>query len=243
VRAAPRSSFVAAREANRGGAAPERVYVNAGNPALLELIEPGWQRLLDVGCGAGDNASLLRAQNPAGLIHGITHSRAEATLAAPHLTRAWVFDLEQAWPAELEAERFDVLVFSHVLEHLRQPSHTLARFCRLLRPGGSVLIAVPNVLFWHQRLSFLMGHFEYEAAGVLDSTHLRFFTYFTADTELLAQTPELRLDEKRVTGSVPLWGLRRHLLPPRASAAIDALGCRAWPNLFGAQILLKATLG
>lgn len=224
------------------GTASEPIYSNAGNPALLALLDPGWQRLLDVGCGAGDNASLLLARNPAGRIQGITQSRAEARLAAPRLERAWVFDLEQDWPSELLAERFDVLVFSHVLEHLRQPSHTLARCCRLLRPGGSVLIAVPNVLSWQQRLTFLMGRFEYQAAGVLDATHLRFYTYFTADTELLAETPELRLVEKRVTGSVPLWWLRRHVLPARASAAIDALGCRAWPNLFGAQILLKATL-
>jgi SAM-dependent methyltransferase len=222
-------------------AANERVYANAGNPALLELLGPGCRRVLDVGCGAGDNAARLTARDPACRVHGITHSRAEAALAARHLERCWVFDLEQSWPPELERERFDALVFSHVLEHLREPSRVLARFCRLLAQGGSALIAVPNVLGWRQRLSFLRGRFEYRSSGVLDGTHLRFFTYFTADRYLLADSPELVLVTKRVTGSVPLWWLRRRLLPARACSAIDALGCRALPNLFGAEILLKAT--
>jgi SAM-dependent methyltransferase len=221
--------------------AGDRVYANGGNPALLELLGAGCRRVLDVGCGAGDNAAWLRARDPACRIQGITHSAREAELAARHLERCWVFDLEQAWPSELEHERFDALVFSHVLEHLRAPSRVLARLCHLLVPGGSVLIAVPNVLGWRQRLSFLRGRFEYAPSGVLDATHLRFFTYFTADGYLLADAPELVLVEKRVTGSVPLGWLRRHILPARAAGAIDAFGCRALPNLFGGEVLLKAT--
>lgn len=217
-----------------------RVYSNRGNPPLLDLLSSKCGSLLDVGCGAGDNAALLKARQPDCLIHGITHTATEAALAGQHMDRCWVLDLEESLPAELATRKFDALLLSHVLEHLRQPALVLARLAELLNPGGEVLIAVPNVLSWRQRLQFLRGRFEYQSSGVMDDTHLRFFTYFTAARYLLADSPELELQSECVTGSVPLWWLRRHVLRAEWSDAIDDWGCRLWPNLFGGQILLKA---
>ncbi len=218
-----------------------RIYENRGNWPLVELLGTGCQRVLDVGCGAGDNAALVKARYPGCRVFGITHGAAEADVARRHLEQCWVFDIEGELPEELAARTFDTLMFSHVLEHLRDPALVLSRFTPLLEAGGAVLIAVPNVLSWRQRVQFLQGRFEYEPSGVLDDTHLRFFTYFTADHYLLGQSPELQLRAKQVTGSVPLCWLRRHLLPNEWSLAIDSWGCRHWPNLFGGQILLKAT--
>ena len=233
-------SLRAAAPGSSAASAPARVYHNQGNPGLLALLGPGARHVLDVGCGAGDNAALLRARGPGLSVSGVTFSPAEAERAEPFLDRCWVFDIEGELPAELSTERFDVLLFSHVLEHLRDPSAVLARFVELLEPGGEVLIAVPNVLSWRQRLAFLAGRFEYAESGVLDATHLRFFTFLTAARYLLAGIGSLELTGEHVTGSVPLWWLRRHLLPTRLSAGIDALGCRVLPNLFGAEVLLVA---
>jgi 2-polyprenyl-3-methyl-5-hydroxy-6-metoxy-1,4-benzoquinol methylase len=206
----------------------------------MDLLGKDCKRVLDIGCGAGDNAALLRTRCRESQVFGITHATAEAELARRFMDRCWVIDIEGELPAELEAQTFDALIFSHVLEHLRNPATVLARFSRLLSRGGVVLIAVPNVLSWRQRIQFLFGHFEYESTGVLDDTHLRFFTYFTADQYLLAQSPDLELQFKGVTGSVPLWWLRRHVLPRRWTEWFDQWGCRHWPNLFGGQILIKA---
>lgn len=218
----------------------DRIYKNNGNAPLLALLDGKVKVVLDVGCGAGDNAALLKSMFPGCEVHGVTHSRTEAQIAERRMTACWVFDIEKAIPENLSAMKFDAVIFSHVLEHLRDPAAILNRFAGLLRPGGCAVIAVPNVLSWAMRVQFMRGDFEYQSDGVLDDTHLRFFTYLTADRYLLSKSPDLKLISKSVTGSVPQWWLRRHLLPARWSARIDAAGCRFWPNLFGDQVLLKA---
>lgn len=219
---------------------PDRVYSNQGNSPLIDLLGKGGKRLLDIGCGAGDNAALIKSRYPECDVFGITHSAVEADLARRHMAQCWVFDIESELPADLVNKPFDVLIFSHVLEHLQDPAVVLARFSRLLRSGGVVLMAVPNVLSWRMRLQFLRGNFEYESAGVLDDTHLRFFTYFTADQYLLSKSPDLQVTTKAASGSVPLWWLRRYVFPRRWAEYIDQWGCRHWPNLFGGQVLIRA---
>ncbi len=72
----------------------ERVYSNQGNPPLIDLLAKGSEHVLDVGCGAGDNAALIKFTHPECDICGITHSAAEAELTQRHMSRCWVFDIE-----------------------------------------------------------------------------------------------------------------------------------------------------
>ena len=218
----------------------ERVYANRGNEALIDLIDGPYGRVLDVGCGAGDNAVLIRSRNPECEIIGITQSEPEARLARSRMSRCLIADIETEIPELLLDQGFDVLIFSHVLEHLQYPSEVLARFASLLRNGGQALIAVPNVVFWQMRCRFLKGDFAYESSGILDDTHLRFFTYFTAEQILFAQESGLRVACKTTTGHVPLPVVRQHLLPKGIGAGIDRWACSRWPNVFGWQILIRA---
>jgi SAM-dependent methyltransferase len=218
----------------------EKHYDNEGNADVIALVPASARTVLDVGCGAGSNAALLLRSDPDKRIYGITGSESEAAQARRHMVRCWVSDLEGPLPAELAALRFDCIVLSHVLEHLRDPAALLARLSTQLEPGGHCIIAVPNVMNWRERAQFLAGKFEYQKNGTLDETHLRFFTYYSAPRLLLAASPELRLVRTRVTGNVPLWVARRHLLPASVSQKIDRLGCERWPNLFGSQILIEA---
>lgn len=219
-----------------------RIYKNDGNTGLISLLDSGVRAVLDVGCGAGDNAELIRSRFPACEVYGITHSEAESEVARCRMTSCSVWDIEANIPADFSPRQFDAIIFSHVLEHTRNPEMVLQRFISLLRTGGSVLIAVPNALSLAMRWQFLRGDFEYQSDGVLDDTHLRFFTYFTTDRYLLSKIPELRLVYKGVTGSVPQWWLRRYFLPTKISKYVDRIGCRYWPNLFGGEVLLKAVL-
>lgn len=217
-----------------------RVYQNSGNQRLLGLLDDGCINILDVGCGAGDNARQILTANSEANIYGITLSSAEAHIARQYMKKCYVADIEHDFPADILDIQFDALIFSHVLEHVRNPAEVLAHYLPLLRRGGEVLIAVPNILSWSMRLQFLMGRFEYESAGTLDETHLRFFTFDTADQCLLRLVPELQVISKTVEGSVPLWILRRHVFPKFISGWIDTLGCKYFPNLFGGQVLIKA---
>jgi len=216
-----------------------RVYQGA-NSGLLSLVRREWMDILDVGCGAGENAEALKATNPSRRIFGITMSPEEQALARPHMDRCWVADIERELPAELEGKRFDAILFSHILEHLKQPASALARFTGYVKDGGYVLISLPNILFYRQRITFLFGRFEYEKRGPMDATHLRFFTYRTAGRYLIAPIPELTLVKENVQGNFPLNGLRL-LFGKQLSAFLDRLGCRLMPNLFGREILIEAT--
>jgi 2-polyprenyl-3-methyl-5-hydroxy-6-metoxy-1,4-benzoquinol methylase len=212
----------------------QRVYDNAGNGALLALAPGKPGRALDCGCGAGANARLLSQRGWD--VTGVTLSPGERERAAAHCSRVVLADLEEPLPDEVGRD-YDLIVLSHVLEHLRRPEQLLARLLPHLAPSGEVLVALPNTLFYPIRLRALFGHFEYQPSGILDETHLRFFT-FTTGAELLRRSG-LRVLEGRAEGGFPLGPLRR-VLPPAIAARIDAAASRSRPGLFGVQLLYRA---
>jgi SAM-dependent methyltransferase len=213
----------------------DRIYENEGNGALLELAPAQPGRALDCGCGAGANARILRARGWD--VTGVTLSPGERDRASAYCTQVVVADLEQPLPDAVEAG-YDLVLLSHVLEHLTHPDRLLAEAKRVLAPDGVVLVALPNLLFYRVRLNLLLGRFDYERDGILDETHLRFYTF--ASGAALLERNGLRVVEARAEGGVPLLRSRR-LLPPRLVARIDAAACRTWPGLFGLQLLYRAT--
>lgn len=155
-----------------------RVYRNVGNTPLLDMLAlQCCGTVLDVGCGAGDNARILARHGWS--VFGITLSPAEQAAAAPVCSKVWVHDLERGLPDEV-AGPYDLVLLSHVLEHLRNPDTLLCQIHRILRSGGQIAVALPNILNWHQRLLFLVGRFEYKEEGIMDVTHLRFYTFSSA---------------------------------------------------------------
>lgn len=215
-----------------------KVYSNEGNLAVVKLVAPDCRRLLDVGCGDGANSRLLRRLRPDLQVVGITYSVEEAHLASQSMERCFVADLEAVWPAEL-SYGFDAILCSHVLEHLSYPEKVVSRLVELLRPGGQLIIAVPNVVSWRTRWRLVKGDFRYEDFGVFDNTHLRFFTFKTAASHLLSKCTELHSVQSSVEGNIPLWPIRK-AMGRNIATWLDAQGCRLWPNLFGSQVLVHA---
>lgn len=133
-------------------------------------------RVLDVGCGFATTSA--RIQKLGNDVTGIDSSPEIAAVAGERLGRIVVADLEDfdAIAKELGEARFDAIIFADVLEHLVWPVSTLRSYLPWLRDGGSVLISLPNVGLWSVRFAHLAGRWEYAETGVLDRTHLRFFT-------------------------------------------------------------------
>lgn len=218
-------------------------YVNAGNPLVLSMVPNGVHRVLDVGCGGGDNARHLRVTHPGIEVVGLTHSAEEAGIAAAYMDAVHVVDLERGLTdAEMAGwgMPFDLLLCSHVLEHLTDPVAVLRRCLTRLAPGGHALIAVPNVLEWRTRMQFLRGRFVYTDHGILDRTHMRFFTYLSAPNELVAPVEGLTLVDRRGRGSAPLGPLRRIGAARELCAVLDRASVARWPNFCARETVMLA---
>jgi SAM-dependent methyltransferase len=145
----------------------------SSHAVLLRRAGPGGgRRLLDVGSAEGLLAARLEE---AGFRVTCLEADADRARAAREAGRSVVSaDLDAGAPP-VEG-LFDVVVLGDVLEHLRDPAAALRRLLPRLAPGGLVLASVPNVAHLWVRLNLLVGRFEYADRGILDRTHLRFFT-------------------------------------------------------------------
>lgn len=135
--------------------------------------------VLDVGCGIGLNGAVAKAKGAR--VVGIELDPDRAARARERLDEVLTVDLEtDALERALAGRRFDLILFGDVLEHLRDPGTLLRRLVPHLEDGGHVVVSLPNVAAWTVRLGLLAGRFDYEPSGILDDTHLRFFTRRTA---------------------------------------------------------------
>jgi len=147
---------------------------NTSHWQVIDLV-PGGSDVLDVGCSTGYLAEALTEHGCR--VSGIEYDAEAAEKARPHLEHLVVGDLvTMDLGAELGDRTFDVIVCADILEHLPDPVDVLRRLLVHLRPGGSVVVSVPNVAHGSLRLALLQGRWQYTPTGLLDSTHIRFFT-------------------------------------------------------------------
>ena len=202
---------------------------------LLSWIGKG-QQVLDVGCGQGFFAKeVIDAGNS---VVGID------ALESPkygHMFDAYAqANLERGLTdaqSVLAQRRFGRILLQDVLEHVPDPSRLLADSRRYLAPDGLVLISVPNVANITVRLSLLFGRFRYTERGILDKTHLRFFTRRTA-REMLGQAGYAIVAERTTVIPIELvLGLRPQHALMRMANSLLGLGTRLLPTLLGYQLL------
>lgn len=191
---------------------------NTSHSLMLELV--GSDRVvLDVGCASGYLAEALGKNGC--LVSGIEYDEQEAEKARPFLQQLVVADLNQVDLAEqFPGSKFDVIVFGDVLEHLLNPAEVLKSSLGILADDGSVVISIPNVAHGSVRLALLQGRWKYTPTGLLDRTHIRFFTVETllemlhdaglTATELRSTTAdplatEVSIDDAHLPSGVVEW--------------------------------------
>jgi 2-polyprenyl-3-methyl-5-hydroxy-6-metoxy-1,4-benzoquinol methylase len=200
---------------------------------LARLGEGRGRRALDVGAADGFLAERLTAQG-----WSVTALERDPELAARARGRCKevvVADLETAPP--LLHGPFDAIVYGDVLEHLTDPLAALRALDATLAPGGTVIVSVPNVAHLWVRLCLLAGRFDYADRGILDRTHLRFFTRRT----LLALLRSAGLEVSELVATpVPLplaVPPRWHGAGLRGLHALSARLARAWPGGLAYQLV------
>lgn len=133
------------------------------------------KRVLDIGCSYGHLAMALKERGCT--VVGVELDPEAASEASTICERVIVGDLDQLdLQSELRGESFDVALFGDVIEHLKSPQRLLTEIRTLLAPGGFIGVSVPNIAHASIRLMLMRGEFSYSDLGILDDTHLRFFT-------------------------------------------------------------------
>jgi 2-polyprenyl-3-methyl-5-hydroxy-6-metoxy-1,4-benzoquinol methylase len=163
----------------------------------LALAMVGYnQKVLELGCAGGHVTRALNKQ--ACRVTGIEIDPESAMRASAFAEDVLTADLcDLSWADKLEPQQFDVVLAGDVLEHLTDPLRVL-RACRgVLKPDGRLVVSLPNIAHADARLALLQGRFEYRPWGLLDDSHLRFYTKETAD-QLLRDAGFVPVETNRV---------------------------------------------
>jgi 2-polyprenyl-3-methyl-5-hydroxy-6-metoxy-1,4-benzoquinol methylase len=213
-----------------------KVYQNKGNQAVLGEITGTNLEILDVGCGAGDNARILRQWGHT--IDGITHSKQEEELCRGIMRRTYLIDVTHGLPASMTSQ-YDYILCSHVLEHLASPDFLLGDLKKMLKQNGRLVVALPNIMHYSSRMKLFWGDFEYQESGIWDNTHLRWYTFKSGKN--LLERNGYHVYKSWVDGEIPAMRIFR-IVPDSIRKGLFKFLCVLSKGLFGGQLLYSAGL-
>jgi SAM-dependent methyltransferase len=154
---------------------PLRYFTGPRTAFIDELPDQPAAKLLEIGCAGGDTAACAKARGKCGWSVGVELCPGPAADAEQKMDRVIVGDVESL-DLPFEPGTFDVLLLSEVLEHLRDPWAVLRKLHGLLKPGAQVIAGSPNVAHHSIIRMLLRGRWDYAEVGLMDVTHLRWFT-------------------------------------------------------------------
>lgn len=204
---------------------PERLNPLNIDRQSTELI-PERSRVLDIGCATGFIGRYLKSKKKCE-VWGIELGKEEAREAKKYLDKIIVGDIEDIGTANQIKGKFDIVFASAIVEHLKEPGESLKHWKKFIKKNGKLIITTSNIAHWSQRLSLLKGEFEYKDYGILDNTHLHFYTP-TTFRKLLKESgyniEHFSIDP--VGGGIP---------------RISKILSKIFPNIFAYQMLILAS--
>jgi len=213
------------------------IYINQGNKFVYDAIPGSAKTILDLGCGGANVGKTIT--NNKYIWEGVTISESEAQIARQHYQNVFVHNLENGLPTESKERHYDVCICSHVLEHIAWPQRLFSDIRSVLtKSNGTLIVALPNALYYDIRMKFLRGKFEYRDSGILDINHLRWYT-FASGKKLLEQNG-FTITRSFVEGKVPLSKNIRNALPLKLINTIDTFCGKCVPGLLGFQMIYVA---
>jgi GT2 family glycosyltransferase/2-polyprenyl-3-methyl-5-hydroxy-6-metoxy-1,4-benzoquinol methylase/glycosyltransferase involved in cell wall biosynthesis len=172
-----------------GAPAAIQAYFQNARPEVAALVPLTARRILDVGCGAGALGAALKARSPESKVYGLEGNGEAAAQARKLLDGVAEVDLDRMEAVlPFDPQVFDCIICADVLEHLKDPAAQLIHLKRHLAPDGALVLSLPNVRFFRVVHDLVVhGAWTYQDEGILDRTHLKFFTRASI-LDLLAKT-------------------------------------------------------
>jgi methionine biosynthesis protein MetW len=171
---------------------------------IISLIPAGQHKILEIGCGSGNTGKTLKQENKAAEVVGIEIVEHVAELAKKNLDTVIVGNIEKL-ELPFADKYFDYIILADILEHLYNPSAVLEKLKKHLKKDGRIIASLPNVRYWKVVKNLVFkGEWNYCRDGILDDTHIRFFTkksmtkmFLSLGFSIELATPRFKLQPKK----------------------------------------------
>lgn len=203
----------------------------------MSFIKPG-SRVLDIGCGTGSITDTIKREKNVDIV-GLEPNPERAAAARVHGFEVVNAIYSQNIPDQFG--KFDYILFLDVIEHLADPSALLIDVAGALKEGGKIIASIPNVAHWTVRLNLLFGKFDYKPVGIMDATHLRWFT--RKSVIRLFEASGYDVEQVKNTAGAWMPEYRRspfRLIPGRYRRYLINQCGRIWHGLFACQHVVLA---